>query len=89
MKTRVVNIHYEAFDVDCRRPGRWGNPYRIGRDGDRERVIQLHMEWIQQQKTLMADLGSLRGKRLGCVCAPKRCHVDNIIILITEQFGEE
>ena len=30
-----------AFDVNIARPSKWGNPFRIGRDGDRDTVIDV------------------------------------------------
>jgi hypothetical protein len=33
--------------VNIMRPGPFGNPFEIGRDGDREEVIAKHAAWIQ------------------------------------------
>lgn len=44
-KTRVVNINHGEFcDVKICRFGQWGNPFRIGRDGDRNEVIEKYRE---------------------------------------------
>jgi hypothetical protein len=58
------------------RPSKWGNPFVVGRDGDRETVIEKYRAWIMGQGELLADLHELRGKRLGCWCAPQACHGD-------------
>ncbi len=63
-------------DVYIGRPSKWGNPFIIGRDGNRDQVIELYREWVATQPQLLAALGELRGKRLGCFCAPQRCHGD-------------
>jgi hypothetical protein len=55
---------------------KWGNPFVMAdeSDAERERVIRAYREWIVEQPELMQSLGELRGLRLGCWCAPKRCH---------------
>jgi uncharacterized protein DUF4326 len=72
----VVHCRRAPFQVYIGRPSKWGNPYRIGRDGDRDRVIDLYEEWLPTQPDLMAALHELRGMVLGCWCAPRRCHGD-------------
>ncbi|RME81276.1 MAG: DUF4326 domain-containing protein [Caldilineae bacterium] len=76
MRTTVVHCKRDEYDVYIGRPSKWGNPFVVGRDGDRETVIQKYREWIMEQDELLADLHELRGKRLGCWCAPKACHGD-------------
>ncbi len=66
----------EAHDVFIGRPSKWGNPFVIGRDGTRQEVIAKYRAWIVDQPELMAALGELRGKVLGCFCAPRPCHGD-------------
>ena len=80
--TWVVNIKRERCDVRIDRSTRWGNPFRIGIDGDRDQVCDLHAEWIQTQPHLLAALHKLKGKRLGCWCKPRRCHGDTLKKLI-------
>lgn len=60
------------------RPTKWGNPFIIGRDGDREAVIRKHREWLLRQPELMAALPELRGRDLVCWCAPEACHADTL-----------
>lgn len=76
MKTTVVNTRVERCDVYIGRGSPWGNPYHINRDGTREEVIAKFSEYIVTRPDLMARLGELRGKRLGCYCAPQACHGD-------------
>lgn len=76
MRSRVVHCKRSAHDVYIGRPSKWGNPFEIGTDGDREAVIEKYREWIVQQPDLMAALPELRGNTLGCWCAPKACHGD-------------
>jgi len=74
--TRVVHCKRAPYDVYIGRPSKWGNPFEIGRDGTREQVIEKYRAWILTQPHLMAALPELRGKVLGCWCAPKACHGD-------------
>ena len=70
----VVHCKKSKYDVYIGRPSKWGNPFEIGRDGTRVKVIQKYEDWIQTQPKLMEDLPELKNKALGCWCAPKPCH---------------
>lgn len=86
---RVVHCEREPFDVYCGRGSRklelprskWANPFRIGRDGTREQVIAKHKSWLPTQPHLIAALDELRGRTLGCHCAPAACHCDTLLEL--------
>lgn len=82
MDTTIVNLKRAFCDVQICRPGQWGNPFVIGRDGDRAEVIEKYREWIQTQPKLLLQLPLLKGKRLGCYCAPLACHGDVLIELV-------
>lgn len=86
--TVVVNRRREAFDVYIGRGSKWGNPYRIGVDGNRDDVIGKYRWWIAEQPFLLDALGELRGKRLGCYCKPERCHGDVLRELVIERFTD-
>lgn len=75
MSDRVVHRN-QPHDVYIGRPSKWGNPFVIGVHGTREEVIAKYEEWIQTQPELLAALPELRGKTLGCFCAPLPCHGD-------------
>jgi hypothetical protein len=72
----VVHKNKSAFDVYIGRPSKWGNPFVIGKDGDRDTVIAKFKHWLHTQPQLMAALPELKGKRLACWCAPLACHGD-------------
>lgn len=74
--TRVVHCKQESYDVYIGRPGPWGNPFVIGKDGTREEVIAKYRDWITTQPDLLRKIPTLRGKILGCWCHPKACHGD-------------
>lgn len=52
----------------------WGNPFVMGRDGDRAEVIRKYEQHLLSSPALMARLGELKGKTLACFCAPRQCH---------------
>lgn len=75
--TRVVHCKKEPFDVYIGRPSKWGNPFKIGKDGSREDVIAKYRQWILANPELIAKLPSeLKGRMLGCWCRPNSCHGD-------------
>jgi hypothetical protein len=76
-RTRVVHCKREPFDVFIGRPGRWGNPFVLGRDGDRQEVIEKYRAWLRTQPRIVARARrELAGRVLGCYCAPLTCHGD-------------
>jgi len=82
MKTRVVNLRKEKYDVYIGRGSKWGNPFRIGPDGDREEVIAKYEKYILNDEYLMGCLHELKGKILGCYCKPLACHGDVLVRLV-------
>jgi len=80
--TRVVHVNKEPFDVyigrACRgyKASKWANPYRIGKDGTREEVLEKYRQDTLANDELMMALLELRDKVLGCWCKPERCHGD-------------
>lgn len=82
----VVNVRAESFDVYIGRPSKWGNPFVIGRDGDRAAVIAKFKAYLLSQPALMEQLAELEGKKLGCFCFPNSCHGDAIVEVFREKF---
>ncbi len=83
-KMKVVHCKKEKFDIYIGRPGKWGNPFSIGKDGTREEVIQKYEIWIRNNPELLKDLHELKDKTLACWCSPQACHGDILIKLIGE-----
>lgn len=55
----------------------WGNPFELPVDGDRDTVIANYRDYYLPHKpSLLGRLAELRGKVLGCWCAPEPCHGD-------------
>lgn len=77
----VVHCKRQPYDVYIGRPSIWGNPFVIGKDGTRAEVIEKYREYVLSNKYLMARIGDLKGKTLGCWCAPLACHGDVLVQL--------
>ena len=73
----VVHCKRSKHDMYIGRPSCWGNPYLIGRDGDRTEVIARYRTWLLGQPVLIERAKrELKGKVLGCWCSPLACHGD-------------
>jgi len=92
---RVVKIDmrktrgWSSEPTDCIRVDRgtkWGNPFISGdgplSDGTRGEVCDLFEKYAEWRLTIQPDwLDELRGKNLGCHCAPLRCHAETLLRL--------
>lgn len=85
--TRVVNLRREPYDVYIGRAGRgedgyFGNPFPLRSEADRPAVIEKYRRYfydrIAKDPEFRRRVEALRGKRLGCFCAPEPCHGDVI-----------
>jgi hypothetical protein len=60
----------------------------LGRDGDRAAVIAAYRDrYLPSRPDLLARLDELRGKALGCCCAPEGCHGDVLIEALEQMIG--
>jgi hypothetical protein len=97
MKTLVVNLRKEPYDVYIGRAGKgqggyFGNPFRVPHGVPRHRILDIlveYREWflerVEREPVFRARVLALRGKRLGCFCKPGPCHGDVIAKWIDEQ----
>ena len=89
---RVLNKHHGGIRKDAvyvGRPSKWGNPFAIGRDGNRIEVIAKYRTWISNNTALMAAIPELRGRNLVCFCAPAACHGDVLLALANSPAFEQ
>ena len=92
---KVVHCKKEPYDIYIGRgkcpttgkKGKWGNPFTIGKDGNREEVIKKYKTWLMESD-LVNDVRELKGKVLGCWCSPQACHGD-ILIKLANEKGED
>lgn len=84
--TKIVHCKKSHFDVYIGRPSKWGNPFAIGDDVDRNEVIKRYRQWILTQPELLKSLPELKDKILGCWCRPYLCHGDVLIQLMESEL---
>ena len=60
----------------------WGNPFEMGKDGDRDTVCDSYEIFFPRKFSLHNRLDELKGKVLGCWCYPARCHGMYLLSLI-------
>lgn len=89
--TLVVHCQRSKFDVYIGRPSKWGNPFthKPGtlakfKVATRQEAIEKYEAWLHEQPHLMAALGELKGRVLGCWCRPDGCHGDVLVRLAEE-----
>lgn len=96
-RTVVVNIKEgQGYDIFIGRGSPYGNPfshvksaYNTIKVASRQEAISRFREWIETPEIVLVNwpkpssdmLRALRGKRLGCFCAPQPCHGDVLIEL--------
>jgi hypothetical protein len=86
MHPLVVHCRRAPFDVYVGRPSVWGNPFRLRTERERARVVEQYRQWLEGQPALLARArGELRGKVLGCWCAPRPCHADVLAAIANEE----
>jgi hypothetical protein len=84
----AVNIYEESYDQYCGRAGKgqdgyFGNPFRIEPGENTGSTLEKYRKYfydrIEQDPEFKERIHTLKGKRLGCFCKPKPCHVDIIV----------
>lgn len=82
-KHLVVHCKKAKYDSYIGRPEKWGNPFSHKENtlaqykvDTQEEAVFAFFEWITkgEGRYLLKELHELRGKILGCWCAPKICH---------------
>lgn len=80
---RVVHWKKEPYNVYIGRPSKWGNPFIVGTRGmSHADAVSAYRNWINSSLNITlreAAKKELRGKILGCWCAPKPCHGDVLL----------
>ena len=90
MSRMVVHFKRDRHDVYIGRGGPFGNPFKINEHGDRAAVIQKFEEYarkrIAEDPEFRIKVKALKGKVLGCWCAPNACHGD-VLVKLTEELN--
>lgn len=76
--------------VRITRPGKWGNPYKVGIHGDAETCVRLFEGMMKTElarsEKMRAAIEELRGKDLGCFCPLGAvCHGDVLLRLANDR----
>ncbi len=70
----------------------FANPYKIGKDGTREEVINKYrthlISQLENDNKLINKLLELKGKILGCWCYPDMCH-GNVLVELIETYSQQ
>lgn len=87
LNKRNYNGHIPPGSIFIGRPSKYGNPFMMGRDGDRDDVVNKHMFWLVEGKgrRLLKDIQrDLGGHDLVCFCAPLACHGNFLLSLAND-----
>jgi hypothetical protein len=76
-KAHLKRMPHDAVYIG--RGSKWGNPFIIGKDGDRDEVVEKYRHYLWTNKQLLAQIRELLNKDLVCHCAPQRCHGDVLL----------
>ena len=86
-RSGVVFIEKERFP---KTNSIWANPFKITKDEDRANVILRYETYIRERiatnPELLNELKKLKGKNLGCWCAPEPCH-GHVLLRLIDEFG--
>lgn len=84
---RVVNNVAPDGSVAIGRGTVWGNPFIVGLDGDRDKVIGKFYHYALWRLEREPNwLEPLRGLNLACYCAPNPCHGNVLLQLVDMQW---
>lgn len=85
MEIKVLNKNKDTIPENSTyigRPSKWGNPFVMRSENDRDSVCDQYQKWLYSQPELMiAAVKELRDKNLVCYCAPRRCHGDTLMVV--------
>lgn len=93
------NLNQNSVDIYIGRPSALGNPFELGRDGNRDQVCNLYAQtWSNRMTNSTAmrlefsrvvNLARQGGDvRLVCWCAPLRCHGETIKARVEDALEE-
>lgn len=67
----------------------FANPYKIGKDGERNDVIIKYKKYILDKINTsieyQEEFEKIKGKNLGCWCSPEKCHGD-VLLELTNKY---
>lgn len=91
-KNLICWAEAEGLAVRIDRGTKYGNPFVLGKDGDRDEVCDAYETHYLPHKpsiTDRIDAGELNGKVLVCHCYPERCHGDCLASQVNDCLASE
>jgi hypothetical protein len=81
-----MNVHFHVLKYakdkgiykQIDRYSEFGNPFWLDSDGTRDEVCDGYIEYFKHKRSLHEKVKELKGKVLGCHCAPLRCHGEHL-----------
>lgn len=90
-KIIIVNIYQNKADVYCGRGSSLGNPFKMDSEADRDFVCEQFQDYfykkvvIERNQSMLRQLSQIKNimdakgsVKIGCFCAPRRCHCQTI-----------
>lgn len=85
-KNLILWAENQGKAVRIDRSSKYGNPFILDQDGDRDFVCDcFEQHYLPHKPSIEKDIPKLKGKVLICHCFPKRCHGDTLAKLANEQ----
>jgi len=85
---RVLNAHIDTIPDDAiwvDRNTKYGNPFKLGINGDVAEVTALYIDYLTNNPDLIADIRqNLKGKSQACWCRPSACHAELLLKLAND-----
>lgn len=84
-KNLIAWAEREGLAVRVDRGTRYGNPFVLGEDGDRDEVCDAYgVHYLPHKPSIAERASELVGKVLVCHCYPERCHAEHLVKLATD-----
>ena len=80
---KVLNKYRDTIPKDAvwiMRGYKYGNPYVIGKDGNRGEVCDKYELYADKKFTDEEIKADLEGRDLVCCCTPQRCHGNYLLM---------
>lgn len=78
-KNLILWAESQRLAVRVDRSSRYGNPFVLNEDGDRDRVCECYEKhYLPHKPSIKSRIHELKGRVLICHCFPQRCHGDTL-----------
>lgn len=91
-KNLICWAESEGLAVRIDRGTKYGNPFILGEDGDRDEVCDAYeTHYLPNKPSIVErmDAGELTGKVLVCHCYPERCHGDYLAESVNDALASD